>query len=847
MTRLTAAMEHPLTLVNGPAGAGKTVLTADWVTAGLAPPATVWLTVEPGDAPGTFWAYALEALARHDVKLPAEVGRPTRAEGVDQSFLVRLAGGLAESAEPVVLVLDQVDTACGREITEGLQFVLHHAADGLRLVLTGRTDPLLPLHRYRAAGEITEIRNADLRFTRPQATVLLQRHGLEISEAGLRLLLDRTDGWAAGLRLCALAMQQTADPEAFVREFAADRTTIADYLLTEVLDAQPPPTQDLLLRTCITDRIHPELADSLTGRDDADGTLAGLARANAFLEQVDGTNWYRLHPLFAEVLRAHLRHRCPGLEPVLHERAARWLAGAGRLTDAVTQAAAAGDWQFAADQLVGNMAIGRLFTGLESEQLRRTLAAMPTDLTGAAPALVMAACRLVERDLDGCTAGLRQADKQLTDAAGPASRLSRELVGVLAGRLAHDLKATEKAAAAADQLLHALPAAVLGQHPEIRAMVLTGLGVAELAAGHLDRAGTGLTAAVEACDGPGTEYPLCDALGSLALVELLRGRLRQAEQHARGSGIVAERSVLSRERRTGLDHLVLAGVATEHDDLRNARTQLDLSTAPDGPMPEPVAEVTAAVIAARLATAEGDWEGALAVIHAVGATAAPLYLPEWTADELAIAESWAQLAHGDPGAALDILDASASDRPEHTVARARAMLAAGHSDQAMETLAGLSPRMDVTATIRTQACLLQAQAAAQNSSTDEAQRFLFEALACARPEKLRRVFVESGPWVRRLLRQNPRLARTHDWLPAHLLGSPGARSNGQSPSAMEPLSERESEVLRQAARMLSTDEIAAELYVSANTVKTHLKSIYRKLSVTRRSEAVHRAQDLGIL
>ncbi|WP_280717356.1 LuxR C-terminal-related transcriptional regulator [Kitasatospora sp. MAP5-34] len=848
LERLTAGVQGPLTLVNGPAGAGKTVLTAHWASEALSPYPAVWLTVEPGDAPGAFWAYVLEAFQRRGEQLPPEVGSPTRAEGVDRSFLVRLANGLAERPDPVVLVLDQFDSARAPEIVDGLHFVLRHAAHGLRLVLTGRTDSLLPLHGYRTAGEITEIRNADLRFTGADTCVLLREHGLEISEAGIRLLVDRTDGWAAGLRLCGLAMRASADPEAFVREFAANRTTISDYLLTEVLDAQPPSTQDLLLRASITDRIHPGLADTLTGRDDADWILAELARANAFLEQVDGSAWYRLHPLFAEVLHAHLRHRCPGLEPQLRGRAARWLAGTGRLAEAVAQAAAAGDWQFAAGQLVGDLAIGRLLTGLETDRLSRTFATMPTDLPGAATGLVTAACRLADQDLDGCTAGLRRADEHLTDDADLVSRLSRAFVGVLAGRLAHDPAATERAAADADRLLRALPEPLLGQHPEIRAMVLAGLGSAELAAGRLDRAETGLTAAVEASGRPGTEYPLCDALASLALAELLRGRLRQAEQHARGSLAVAERSALPPERLGALDHLVLAGVAAEHNDLTTARAQLDLATGSAGPLPEPVLALEAAVIGSRLATAEGDWEGALTTIHAAGSAAAPLHLADWTADELAIAESRAHLAHGDPGAALDVLDAVACDRPEHTVARARALLAAGRGDHAMATLADLPADALITSTSRTQASLLQAQAAAAGGATEQAHRHLRTALGLARPEELRRVFVESGPWVGRLLRQDPRLAHAHGWLlPAREPGQLPAGACERLPVVIEPLTARETDVLRQAEQLLSTEEIAAELYLSANTVKTHLKSIYRKLCVTRRSEAVHRARDLGML
>ncbi|MCX4855387.1 LuxR C-terminal-related transcriptional regulator [Streptomyces canus] len=849
LERLAAGVRGPLTLVNGPAGAGKTVLAAQWITGGVAPRATAWLTVEPGDAPGAFWAHVLEAFHRHGVPLPTDVGSPTRAEGVDQALLVRLAAALAERREPVVLVLDQFDAVLAPEIAEGLQFVLRHASDGLRLLLTSRTDSLLPVYRYRAAGEITEIRHADLRFTDVDAERLLQEHGLELSEAGLRLLVERTEGWAAGLRLCALAMQRSADPEAFVREFAADRTTIAGYLLKEVLDAQPPLTQDLLLRVSITDRVHPDLADALTGRGDAEQRLAELAGANAFLEQVGESDWYRLHPLFAAVLHAHLRRRLPGLESRLRARAARWLAGTGRFTEAVVQAATAGDWQFAAGQLVDNLAIGRLFTGLETHRLRRAFAAMPSDLTGAAPALVEAACRLADQDLAGCTAALRRADPYVTGTSGPAPRLGLAFVRVLAGRQAGDLAATERAAADADRLLHEMPQPLIGRHPEISAMTLAALGSAELGAGHLDRSASSLTAAVAACGQPGIDPPLCDALASLSLAELLRGRLRQAEEHARDSLAAADRSALPPEHRPGIDHLVLAGVAAEHDDLTAARAHLDRATMSERPLPEPVAAVEVAVIGSRLATAEGDWEGALATVHAVGSAPAPPQRYEWTEDELAIAESSAHLAHGDAAAALDALDAVSSVRPAHSVARARALLAAGDNDGVTQALAGLPADETVTPSSRAQACLLQAQVAATDVSTGsakEAHRLLREALWLARPEELRRVFVESGPWIRRMLRLDPQLTRAHSWLPARVLGFARAGGHGQLPVA-EPLSERETEVLGKAAQLLSTEEIAAELHISANTVKTHLKTVYRKLSVTRRSEAVRRARDLGVL
>jgi LuxR family maltose regulon positive regulatory protein len=853
--RLTAGARGPLTLIDGPAGAGKTVLAAGWVRAGLAPGSVVWLTVEPGDAPGVFWAYLLESLHRHGVPLPAEVGHPTRAEGVDQSLLVRLADGLANSPEPVVLVLDQFDAAGAPEITTGLHFVLGHAAGGLRLVLTARTEPLLPLHRYRASGEITEIRNTDLVFTPAHARLLLRGHGLDPPPAALALLVERTEGWAAGLRLSALAMQRSTDPEAFIAEFVADRTAIADYLLTEVLDGLPPDTQTLLLRACITEQIHPDLANILTGRRDADWTLAGLARANAFVERVDDSTWYRLHPLFAEVLHAHLRHRHPGLEPHLHAQAARWFADTGCLTAAVTHAAAGGDWQFAAAHLVDTLAIGRLFTGLDTAQLRRAFSAMPANLPGTAPALVEAACRLADHDLTGCEAALMGADEHLDGVVDPTQHLARSFVGVLAGRAAGDLDAARHAAVDADRLLREVPQRLLRERPEVPAMVLAGLGSAELNAGNLDRAATALTAAVAACGQPGTEQPLCDCLGSLALVELLRGQLRRAEKHARRSLAVAERSALPPDDVIAMSHLVLAGVAAEHDDRASARTHLDLATpaagpahepAAAGPAYEPAAAVAAAVIGSRLAAADGDWKDALAIPRTTGSVLAHLHPADWTADELAIAVSAAHLAHADVRAALDVLDSAPSDRPEHTLARTRALLAVRHDDaDALEVLVDLRTDKTAATTIQVQACLLRAQAAAQSGHTEEAHRLLRQALGFARPEELWRVFVDSGPWVRQLLRRDPHLLNGHGWLPTQALEDP----DGPSPllAVVQPLTEREGQVLRQAAAMLTADEIATALSISINTVKTHLLNIYRKLGVTRRREAVQRARELGML
>lgn len=429
---------------------------------------------------------------------------------------------------------------------------------------------------------------------------------------------------------------------------------------------------------------------------------------------------------------------------------------------------------------------------------------------------------------------------------GPAVHLARAFVAVLAGRAAGDLAATRQAAADASRLLRVVPQPLVAQHPEIAAIVLTALGGAELDAGHLDRAASVLTTAAEACAQPSTEEPLCDALGSLALVELLRGQLRRAETHSRRSIDVAEESALPSDDLIGMSHLVLAGVATEHDDRVAARTHLALATPSPEHTPEPAAAMAAAVIGSRLATADGDWQGALALLHTVGPELARLHPAVWLADELAIAESAAHLAHADMHAALDVLDAAPSDRPEHTVARTRALLAARHDDAgALEVLADLRADTSAAATLQVQACLLRARAAAESGHIEQTHRLLRQALGYARREELWRVFVDSGPWVGRLLREDPQLMNGHGWLPTHTLDDTASLPPG--PAAIQPLTEREAQVLAQAAAMLTADEIAVALSISTNTVKTHLVSIYRKLGVRRRREAVHRARELGML
>ncbi|MFJ8622697.1 LuxR C-terminal-related transcriptional regulator [Kitasatospora sp. NPDC093550] len=853
--RLAEGLGTSLLFVSGPAGAGKTLLVADWLTTTRPAGSTVWLTVEREDnAPGVFWTYLLEAVRHHGVALPDDIGVPARAQEVDHSLLARLAAHLSRLDEPVVLVLDEFEQVTSPEVASDLHFLLGHAGPGLRLVLISRTEPLLPIHRYRASGGVTEVRAADLAFRPEEAADLLHRHGLDLPAGSSRTLVERTGGWAAGLRLSALAAQGAADPEAYLAEFEASRSTVADFLLAEVLDTQPAETQDLLLRTSVLERIHPELADALTGRSDGARILADLCRANAFVEPV-GHSWYRCHPLFAEILRMHLAARSPGLERELHRRTARWLAAAGFPGEALPHAAAAGDWEFAAARVVDGLALGRLSTGSDAERLDELFAGMSPHARGHAPELVRAARDLARHEVDGGLEHLRRAEALLREhdrADVAAALLGAAHLRVLAGRLLGSADMARTAARQAEELEEHLPRELLEERPELRALRLNDLGSVLLWEGSLDAAGAALTAVLRTPDGAATVGPRQEALARLALIEVIAGRPARAEAHLRRAAAEAERAGLRPAARTGAVQSVLAALAVDRDDLPAARAALDRAAGSAAVRHDPAVAAGLAIVRARVLLAGDHVRAALDALaeprdDGPAATGPP---PPWVRSGVAVVRSAAHLADGDPAAALEAVRRDGTDGPECAVAAARAHLAAGESRAALGLLDAVPARGGHGPAIAVRILLTRAQAACALGDEAGAQRLLTRALTLARPEQLRRPFREAGPWLRQLLRARPALVSSHGWLPPDLL--PGVPVTGGPDTAapeqpVEPLSDRELDVLERAAQLMSTDEIAADLFLSVNTVKTHLKSINRKLSVSGRSRAVRRARELHLI
>lgn len=844
--QLDEGQRVPLVLVSGPTGAGKTLAVAHWFRAlGDEGPAA-WLTVENSDnMPGVFWAYVLEALRHHGVPLPEDVRAPDDAERVDPALLARLAAHLHGRERPLVLVLDEFDRIGSPAIAAALDELLRHAGPGLRLVLVSRTEPLLPLHRYRAADKLACVRAADLAFSPDEAVEMTRVHGLSVSEESVHALNERMGGWAAGLRLAALAAQQAPDAEAFLREFEAGQGTVADFLTNEVFQVQPAETRDLLMRTCVLDQIHPDLADALTGRRDGAKILADLHRANAFVSPI-GHGWYRYHPLFAEILRISLRVRLPGVDRQLHARAARWLGAHGQVVAALPHAAEADDWDFAAELLVRGLAIGRLLGGRDSARLAVLFAAMPPETAGPACELVRAGLALTRRDPDRAVEHLiraRQAVSEGDDAL--RLRFTGACLSVLAARLHGSAERARAAADEAVELRARLPRELVDEHPELAAHLMGDLGATLLWDGRFAEAGQALAAAADAPEAPGTAQLRRESLCELGLIDVLDGRLGRAEAHVDEAEAEAERSGLPPGEGDRVAQLVLAEVALDRGELDTAAAELRRAQIAAAGHQDRMVDQALGVARSRLLLARGEPKAALDALHEAEKSAPEAAGSPWLTDRVAATASAALLAAGRPDAAIAALGDAQTQAPESAVASACARLALGEPETALRALDGFEASNAHTSVVYVQALLARAQAVDALGDPTGARRLVQRALAAAGGERLRLPFRLATPWLRGMMRGDPALARPYPWLPVDL------RAPRMSPASdaplVEPLSERERDVLKRAAQLLSTEEIATDLFISVNTVKTHLKNINRKLAASRRGEAVRRARQLNLL
>ena len=607
----------PVTTVTGPPGAGKTMSIALWASARSGAGPCAWVTVDDYDnRPGVFWSYVTAALRAAGV--PVTPLSPATASGNPGSepghgFLLRLASELAGQDPPVTLVLDDLHLLTAPAALDGLAYVLRNAAPGLRLIAGSRMDPLLPLHRYRASGELAEVRAGHLAFSVAETTLLLAQHGVVLPDPAVESLTRRAEGWAAGLRLAAISLEEHPDPAQFIKGFAAEDSSITGYLVDEVLDAQPPPVRDLLLRTSILSRVSADAADELTGRDDAARALTELARRNAFVSAV-GPGIYRYHALFGSVLRLKLRRENPGQVPELHRRAAQWYWRQGSLREAVRHAAESGDWGLAARMVVGDLAIGQLLDPRGAQPLTDEFRVLPPALPGAGPEVLLVAAAMEQAAVAGHPEGTALSEAEAILEHRPAgedipARLAAALVRAAVSRRTGDHASAAGAAARAEQLLQDMPGPELDRHPGVRLEVLSARGRADLWAGDFGRA-AGILGAASDVTAAEAAHERLGCLGDLALAEALLGHLTRA----RG---LADEALAGQPGAAAA--VALACVCLDRGELGEARRHLKAGVSALRLRPDPLVDALAHEVAVRHALAEGHAGPARSMLGRAGA------------------------------------------------------------------------------------------------------------------------------------------------------------------------------------------------------------------------------------
>ena len=779
---IAEGVRGPLTSVTGPPGAGKTMAIVAWAAATSHPGTLAWLTVDDYDnRPRVFWAYVVAALRRAGVVVPRVVPGSGRV-AVDHVFLARLASVLAAQDPPVVMVLDDLHLLTEPAILDGLSYLLRNAAPGLHLVVASRADPLLPLHRYRVAGELAEIRADDLAFSVQESGLLLAHHGLTLPTSMLERITGRTEGWAAGMRLAALSLQGRDDPEQFVKELETGDSAITSYLVEEVLNAQPLPVRAMLLQTSVLDSFSADLVCELTGDPRWVDRLPALARANAFIRPL-GHGWYRYHSLFATVLRLKLRIERRGQIADLYQRAARWCRRNGRLGEAVRYAAESGDWPFAAGLVVDEFAVGQLIEARGHPPLAEAFGGMPRDAvwTQPEPLLIQAATRLCRGRAETSAAPLDAAEGMLEHLpAGDQipARLAAALIRLALARRAGDLEAATAASSRAQALAAQLPGEVHARHPEVEAQVLAGRGVVKLWTGRLEEAAA-YFAEGAAATARAAAYERADCLGYLALVEALSGRLDRAAERAEAAA-----EAMSSGSDDLTEHIIsgaavaLAWVCLQRGDMREAHVQLKLAESALRTSPDKLVSALACAVAAQRGMAGGRATAAVEMIRRAREewSSSP---PGWLEARLAILESRAWTAAGDAPAAVAAAR-RADPGPDATAALAHAWLAAGDEQAARRVLGTEGPESGELG-------LALADARLSYGAGDGARgrRCLERALRLAKPEQMKLPFAMERTWLRQVLRRDPELADAY-----RELLEPDVISPGMAPLSEEAIGAR---------------------------------------------------------
>jgi LuxR family transcriptional regulator, maltose regulon positive regulatory protein len=849
--RLTAGLQSSCTLVAAPAGWGKTLLVGSWLAEGGAGRAAAWVSLGPSeDDVRALWMAVATALGQViDVRAAADLQQVV-TDGDVETMPGRVATVLAGDATPVVLVLDNLHEITSLAVHESLLRLVARSPDGLRFVVTTRRDPPWPLDRLRLAGVITEIRAAELAFQVDETEALLAQLGIDLDGAHVGRLVERTEGWVAGLRLAALQLQGGADPAEFVDAFSGDDHAVAAYLLTEVIDRQTPELLDFLVHVSFVDLVSADLADALTGTRSGAATLAELAASNLFVHAVGpGGRWYRLHRLIADLLRTRITD--PRTLRDVHRRAAEWHHRHAMPLEATRYALRGGLWPLAAEVL-GIHGLELVIRG-SAHEVSTLLTAVPRDALLGHPEL--AATLAAARIFLGST-------REVTELVAAAEAGAADLPQPRTARLRVVLDLTEMGHARGRGDLVGLAATVrrvpddprrlsnlgLAGWDVVPLLVLTGAGTAELWAGDEAEAEKHLRAAVDANQWSGMLRPHLNAAAHLALLLARRGDLDAAQAQAQAAVQRATEAGWAMSAQVVATYLALASVSLDRSEPDGVDRWLGRVADVEAVAPEPHVQLAAAALNTLRRADAGDWQGARAALPAAapGPTGTA---PAVLTDRMLLVEAELLRRTGDLPQAADVLTRlSGPATPQAAHARARLHLAAGNAGAAEQALEPFPP---ATGTVRhrVDGAVLCALIAAERG-TGAALQLLEDALLAAAPHGLRRPFLLEATHLKMLLGERIEAGTGVAAFAVDLLtrmSGPSDRTLPARTALADPLTEREQVVLRYLASTLSNAEIAAELYLSVNTVKTHQRMVYRKLGADGRRDAVRRAKQLKLL
>jgi LuxR family transcriptional regulator, maltose regulon positive regulatory protein len=861
--RLTGITSSKLTLVSAPPGFGKSTLVADWARAAAGGNTSVaWLSLDAGDNdPGRFWSYVVAALR------------------ADQPFVdvATLVNALTAATGEIVLVLDDLHVIENPAIHDGLAQLIDRLPDTAHVVVTTRADPPLPLARLRARGELLEIRAADLRFTPDEAAAFLNDvMGLDLSGADVAALEARTEGWVAALQLAGLSMTGREDVGAFVAQFAGDDRYVVDYLADEVLARQPAATRAFLMETAVLDRLTAGLCDAMTGRDDSRAVLEGLDRANLFLVALDDQRrWYRYHHLFADVLRARLLDEQPALVPELHSRASAWFEANGDRPAAIEHALAAADYERAADLI--EVTAHDLRQTRQEQTLRRWLDSLPDPLFEHRPVLAIThvAARMSSGTLEGVEQRLADAERWLPAARDEDARAAAVHAGMIVrhtAALSHlpsaiglhraglaqvhgDFEATVEHARATIEFAGA-------DQPLERGGASGLLALAYWSRGDLEAAHSAWSQAIVSLAEAGHDPDVLGCSIGLADIEITLGRLHDArDTYERG----VRRSDLAPNgplRGAADMHVGLGELHLEWNVLDEARGQLQAAEGLGEAAGLPQNAHRLRIAMARLREAEGRFDEAVQLLDEAERRYNADFFPDfrpiaairaraWLRQgRLAEAQRWARDAALSPDDELSYL----REFDHLTLARvlvvsARESGSEEDARRAAEFLDRLVAAADAGRRRRSQAEALALAALARRVAGEREGSLdpLDGALALAEPEGFVRLFVDEDEPMLAILRERSSQRSRGAYLDGLIAAFGEVTARPATQGLVEPLSDRELEVLQLLAGDLTGPDIARELYISLNTLRTHTKNIFAKLGVTSRRAAVTQAKELGLL